>query len=895
MAYFDVGQFYTNTKGASPGYWCIVEYDSITRSGTTVTMNNAKLVLTRNVGSYGTENRVACCVGVGGSTNNVKNNATIRAYVAGSYSGSSMSISLGSPSIYNHTSTSFEIYVAVASTGWNSGWTNFQGESPIGGTYRPAAPAAYPSFSTAPSVSNIQEHSFTLSRGATNINSKFYYKQGSNGSWVEMTTSSVTISNLSRNTKYTYYVQARNSADTSLTTTSSALTFTTVQYPYVSSITTSAMTAGGTQKVNIVNPLGRSVTLYARYNTASGTVINSTTTSTNGQVSISLPISNVGSVLGASGTSGKVFYNCTYNSTTVQSKEGTVSISAADAKPTWPSSSTKERVILYKDGNSSSYAITQNNQTLIQRWSKLYYGINFGNYPASGRYSATISSYKVSINGGSYVACSASSTASVNANLTVSSTATSIPISVKAVDSRGFESDALTYNIPVTPYIVPTATISAVREGGYGEVAILQIQPQWSIHNTRNAGSASYTISPAPLTGAATGTISSFTSGTTLSQTFDNDKIYTFSIVLTDKLGGQSVTFTTSLAEGRPIMFVDSAQTGVGVNCFPSFSGLEVNGPILSNRYAWVGQTDNTAGSNTFFKFASVTIPYTHTDYNITFKVFAGYGDGAAKLGILTAHVRTSGSGTFESGDLVWEYAGSGVGLTDFRLGYSNSSNSTNVELWVNITDAWQQLKFIVMSEGTREAQKPLWTLYQNTAAAGLSAPTAGLTYINSRLLTLLNPSPASDLLKAYPVGSIYMSTSSTSPSSLFGGSWERIKDKFLLGVGNTYGENKTGGSAAVTLKTEQIPGHSHTWSQSSCTEGGWHTHRIGGDHDAGKGSYGWSLHNNDSGAQGWCSYTTGAGSHTHTIGGSIGSTGGGQSHDNMPPYTTVYIWKRIG
>ena len=86
-------------------------------------------------------------------------------------------------------------------------------------------------------------------------------------------------------------------------------------------------------------------------------------------------------------------------------------------------------------------------------------------------------------------------------------------------------------------------------------------------------------------------------------EVFDNDKIYTFSIVLTDKLGGQSVTFTTSLAEGRPIMFVDSAQTGVGVNCFPSFSGLEVNGPILSNRYAWVGQTSNTAGSNTYFKF----------------------------------------------------------------------------------------------------------------------------------------------------------------------------------------------------------------------------------------------------------------------------------------------------
>ena len=47
-----------------------------------------------------------------------------------------------------------------------------------------------------------------------------------------------------------------------------------------------------------------------------------------------------------------------------------------------------------------------------------------------------------------------------------------------------------------------------------------------------------------------------------------------------------------------------------------------------------------------------------------------------------------------------------------------------------------------------------------------------------------------------YPVGSIYMSVNNTSPSTLFGGTWEQIKDTFLLSAGNTYTAGNTGGSA---------------------------------------------------------------------------------------------------
>ena len=59
-----------------------------------------------------------------------------------------------------------------------------------------------------------------------------------------------------------------------------------------------------------------------------------------------------------------------------------------------------------------------------------------------------------------------------------------------------------------------------------------------------------------------------------------------------------------------------------------------------------------------------------------------------------------------------------------------------------------------------------------------------------------------------YPVGSYYLSNSSTSPSSRFGGSWTQIKDqRFLCG----YTSITTGGANSVTLSVDQTPPHSHS------------------------------------------------------------------------------------
>lgn len=67
-----------------------------------------------------------------------------------------------------------------------------------------------------------------------------------------------------------------------------------------------------------------------------------------------------------------------------------------------------------------------------------------------------------------------------------------------------------------------------------------------------------------------------------------------------------------------------------------------------------------------------------------------------------------------------------------------------------------------------------------------------------------------------YPTGSIYQTTSSTNPQTLFGGSWSRITDRFLIGCGNTYSNGGTGGKTTHTLTINEMPKHAHG------TYGGW-------------------------------------------------------------------------
>lgn len=122
-------------------------------------------------------------------------------------------------------------------------------------------------------------------------------------------------------------------------------------------------------------------------------------------------------------------------------------------------------------------------------------------------------------------------------------------------------------------------------------------------------------------------------------------------------------------------------------------------------------------------------------------------------------------------------------------------------------------------------------------------------------------------LSKVYPVGSIYMSLSSTDPKTLFGGTWERLKDRFLLAAGDSYSAGATGGEATHTLTKDEMPSHNHYAAINGGTDSyGQNRTTIG------------SFANK---AQGYSDSST------------IFATGGGNAHNNMPPYLAVYMWKR--
>lgn len=131
--------------------------------------------------------------------------------------------------------------------------------------------------------------------------------------------------------------------------------------------------------------------------------------------------------------------------------------------------------------------------------------------------------------------------------------------------------------------------------------------------------------------------------------------------------------------------------------------------------------------------------------------------------------------------------------------------------------------------------------------------------------------------LSAYPIGSIYLSVSDTSPASLFGGTWEKIKDRFLLASGDKYENGATGGEAEHTLTIDEMPGHKH-YMVNSTEEG---TSTIGPSTMAQ-----WSLASDEP-----YSLRGNSGTADMFLTGVVGSSA---KHNNMPPYLAVNAWKRI-
>ena len=165
-----------------------------------------------------------------------------------------------------------------------------------------------------------------------------------------------------------------------------------------------------------------------------------------------------------------------------------------------------------------------------------------------------------------------------------------------------------------------------------------------------------------------------------------------------------------------------------------------------------------------------------------------------------------------------------------------------------------------------------------------------------------------------YPVGSLYWSSKSTNPASLFGGTWVQIKDRFVLACGDTYKTvGATGGASSVTLSVSNMPSHSHSFSGSGTTggmsansTGSLYTNRsiLGDSHSTSGSIEAWKDSNgaNGSYALSWSNSHTREKSaihinvsHTHSFSysGTTSSNGSGSAFNILPPYVVKYCWER--
>lgn len=256
-------------------------------------------------------------------------------------------------------------------------------------------------------------------------------------------------------------------------------------------------------------------------------------------------------------------------------------------------------------------------------------------------------------------------------------------------------------------------------------------------------------------------------------------------------------------------------------------------------------------------------------------------GDGATQIknlkDIVPGTASTSTAGLMSASDKT-KLDGIATGANKTVVDTTLSSTSTNpVQNKVVNTELGKKLslsggtmtgalttKGIKLTSGTDYGA----TLPSNPATNQLFFQTAGTNFV---------------LDNVYPIGSIYMNVNSTNPERLFGGTWEQIQGKFLLGMSSSYPAGSQGGEASHTLTTDEMPSHGH----NPANEAGYYGFITNSKKAFSIGDMG-----SQSGSGRYYPYASAAFDISRNT--LTGTTGGGKSHNNMPPYLSIYIWKRI-
>ena len=337
---------------------------------------------------------------------------------------------------------------------------------------------------------------------------------------------------------------------------------------------------------------------------------------------------------------GQTFYSTSFKTLTI-----------VNANPTMPNPS-------YQDTNSTTTAITGNNQHIIQKQSSLSINIP----AATAQKYATITKYQVTINGITREQASAGTM-----SWGVLDVSQNIAAIIKAIDSRG---NAVTKSMEITidAWQQPYAVISCKRENNFYTDTVLNVSPTVSSLSGQNT--VTIQEQHKKTSESAYSTLVNVTPNTDTTLQLDNTYDWNVKIIVSDRLA--STTYNITVQKGMPIVYYDRLKSSTGFNCFPEkensveSQGLALDDVIYIGSQQLYDQYDFTAAG-------TVTLLGAY-DYRLIEGIFNGFTipDAYEKAYKITAQVTTQNENTVGASISELSCSGGTWSGTTFRIPISS-------------------------------------------------------------------------------------------------------------------------------------------------------------------------------------------------------------------------------
>lgn len=621
---------------------------------------------------------------------------------------------------------------------------------------------------------------------------------------------------------YYGYITANSTA--TLTTIARASQPSLVTYPE----STSAIGEFGKDFTIYTNRASSSFTHTVRYEygSRSGTIATGVGTSTTWKV----PLSFMDDIPSATSASGRIYVDTYNGSTKIGTKYTGFSVKVPDSvKPACTLTLTDTT------GVDKTYG------SPVKGLSKIKVTVS-----TTLAYSSPVASCTISANGVSY-----SGTTATTGALSKSGTST---VTATVTDKRG-RKGTVSYDMSVLNYSAPKVSALSVRRcdangtvndrGEYIKATFSASVSSMSSKNTatyklkyKKTGDSTYTT-------VSLSALANQFSVSSYSYTFaaDGGSSYDVSVTATDK----HKTATRSTTASTAFTLLNFHEKGNAVR----FGGVAEKENTLQNDLAlrqagnsYAFQPEAFDGSKGYTLLSAITLKELNVNAPIVFKI-----NRRGALCPMTVYIRFASSSTTTDpglGSITYEGDNFGAFLV--------KSGTSAWKLYVDNTAGW--LNPCLQEWYTTDNQMSRMSVsFPSEFVAGTDPSVLG-TYYRA------TPAKLQSILDfIYPVGSIYLSYTHTSPESLFGGTWTRIQNAFLWATTASGTIGQTGGESEVTLSVNQIPSHSHG--------------SVYSQHASGTKSQAWYTETGTSLAYG-------------TV-----STGGGEAHNNMPPYIQVSVWRR--